>query len=47
MLFPWDSRRLIALAIVAFTAFASFGFGYLADHELNRTPIVIERCSSP
>lgn len=44
----WFSRyrREIAFAAIIFVvASLSFGLGYLANRELNRAPIIIEKCS--
>ena len=39
------NKELILGAIIFLTASISFGLGYLADHEVNHAPIIIEKCS--
>jgi hypothetical protein len=39
-------RKEIVFALIMFlVASLSFGLGYLANRELNRAPIIIEKCS--
>ncbi len=39
-------KELILGAIVFMVASLSFGLGFLANHEINHAPIIIEKCSS-
>jgi len=38
-------KEVILVIIIFFVASLSFGLGYLANQEYNRTPIIIEQCS--
>ena len=38
-------REIIFATIIFFTAFISFGAGYLANRELNHAQIIIEQCN--
>jgi len=41
-------KKEIFFALIIFlVATLSFGLGYLANREFNRTPIIIEKCSNP
>ncbi|MEK7195322.1 MAG: hypothetical protein AAB655_01360 [Patescibacteria group bacterium] len=42
-----NHKKEIMLAVIIFLVAAlSFGLGYLANREFNRTPIIIERSAS-
>ena len=38
-------KEIIFFLIIFLMASLSFGLGYLANREFNRTPIIIEKCS--
>ncbi|KKW47217.1 MAG: hypothetical protein UY99_C0036G0003 [Parcubacteria group bacterium GW2011_GWA1_59_11] len=38
-------KEMLFLAILFLTASLSFGLGYLANRELSKPPIIIEKCS--
>ena len=38
-------KEIILGIAIFFVASLSFGLGYLANHEFNHAPIIIEKCS--
>jgi hypothetical protein len=43
--YTFYKKEIVFCAIIFLTASLSFGLGYLANHEFNHAPIVIEKCS--
>lgn len=56
ILFAWKERvrdwilfhkKEVVFAVIIFlTATLSFALGYITNHEFNRAPIIIEKCSN-
>lgn len=42
-----NKKEIIFALIIFFVAALSFGLGYLANHEYNHAPIIIEQNSAP
>jgi len=40
-------KEIVFVLIIFLVATLSFGLGYLANRELNHSPIIIEKCSLP